>query len=442
MAITEEAMRSCVDSDARLSRPERFAACESETDVLVRMLAAERDQAQQELLAALRERDRARAQLSDAERRHESFLATLAHELRNPLAPIRSALQLMRMAAGDEATALAARTIIERQLKQLVRFIDDLMDVSRITHGQLELRKERVDLGTVIRLAVDSNHALLESRQQHLRINVPAEPLYVEADTTRLAQVFSNLLNNSAKFSDTHAEITVRAYREGGQAVVTVSDNGIGIERDMLVRVFDLFAPAQGARTVSSHTGLGVGLTLVKRLIELHGGTVHAHSDGPGQGSVFTVRLDLLLASECDAMLTASPARTHTTHPRIRILIADDNYDAAQSLALVLSMDGHEVCTANDGAEALELAEQFRPQVVLLDLGMPKLDGYETARRLRQRPWARSTRLFAVTGWGQEDDRQRTKQAGFHRHLVKPLDPEMLSELLTQVLEDHEIVEK
>jgi len=427
-------MRSSIGSDARRTWPEPFPAQDSDTDVAVSRLSAERDQAQQALLAALRERDCARAQLGDSDRRHEEFLATLAHELRNPLAPIRSALQLMRLAEGDEATALAARAIIERQLNQLVRFIDDLMDVSRITRGQLELRRGRVDLGTLIRSAVDSNRPLLESRQQHLRISVPAEPLFVDADTTRLAQVFSNLINNSAKFSDAHADITVRAAREGSQAVVTVADNGIGIERDVLTRVFDLFTQAQGGRT-TSHAGLGMGLTLVKRLVELHGGTVSAHSDGPGKGSVFTVRLDLLLASECDTMLTAPPARTQTTHPRIRILIADDNYDAAQSLALVLSLDGHEVCTANDGAEALQLAEDFQPQVVLLDLGMPKLDGYETARRLRQRPWAHATRLFAVTGWGQDDDRQRTRQAGFHRHLVKPLDPEMLSELLTQVLE-------
>ncbi len=257
--------------------------------------------------------------------------------------------------------------------------------------------------------------------------------MLVEADTPRLAQVFANLLNNGAKYSDAWADIRIRAVREGAQAVVSVCDRGIGIHADMLDRIFDMFTQVERPQP-SPHDGLGVGLTLVKRLVELHGGTVSAASGGAGAGSCFTVRLDLLpvLDEEAHPAPPASDAREGP--PRARILVADDNYDAAQSLALMLGMDGHEVRTAGDGLEALRVAEEFRPQLVLLDIGMPKLDGYETARRLRERPWSRSTQLFALTGWGQEEDRERARQAGFDRYLVKPVDPDALSQLLNQTL--------
>jgi signal transduction histidine kinase len=402
---------------------------ESELEAQLAVLQAERDRAERSLRSALIERDRARAALADAERRQDEFLATLAHELRNPLAPIRSALQVMRLAEGDQATAAAARAMIERQLRHLVRLIDDLMDVSRITQGKLELRKERVDLANAIRLAVETNRSLLESKQHHLRIDSSPQSLYVEGDLSRLAQAFGNLLNNSAKFSDPHAEIRVRAVREGPLVAVTVADTGFGIQPEMLSRVFEVFTHVERPRA-ASHDGLGVGLALVKHIIELHGGTVSAYSAGPGAGSSFTVRLALAGASAGDPGLPFTPGTTAGGAPRMRILIADDNYDAAQSLALMLGMDGHEVRTASNGLEALELADEFRPQVVLLDIGMPKLDGYETARQLRERPWGRSVLLFALTGWGQEDDKERARQAGFDRHLVKPLEPETLSELL------------
>jgi signal transduction histidine kinase/CheY-like chemotaxis protein len=395
--------------------------------------AAEYHETQEALEAALRERDAARVALSEADHRRDEFLATLAHELRNPLAPIRSAVQIMRMAEGDQATVAAARSMIERQLKHLVRLIDDLMDASRITRGKLELRRERVDLAAVIQIAVETNRSLLESKQQHLRLDLPADSLFVEADTTRLAQVFSNLLHNSAKFSDTRADISVRAVREGTQAVVTVTDSGIGIESGMLAQVFDMFTQLERSQW-APHDGLGVGLTLVKRLVELHGGTVSAHSDGVGKGSTFVVRLDLADATESRVTLPAAALQAGEGHTRARILIADDNHDAAQSLALMLGMEGHDVRTAGDGIEALKVAEEFHPQVALLDIGMPKMDGYETARRLKTRPWARHTLLFAQTGWGQEDHRQRAKEAGFHQHLVKPLDPEALIQLLDAVL--------
>jgi CheY-like chemotaxis protein len=310
----------------------------------------------------------------------------------------------------------------------------ELLDVSRITQGKLELRRARVDLGTMIQIAIEANRPLLESKQQHVRVECPPQPLYVEADMTRLVQVFSNLLNNSAKYSDSQTSISIRAVREGACAAVTVTDTGIGIEPDMLTRVFDLFEQtdrSQGA----PHVGLGIGLTLVKRLVELHGGTVSACSDGPGMGSSFTVRLALLDATAADTSLPVSANRVAGAHPHARILIADDNRDAARSLALMLAMEGHEVRTAYDGVEALQIAEEFHPEVGLLDIGMPKLDGYETARRLRRRPGGESVLLVAQTGWGQDDDKQRAKQAGFDRHLVKPLDPDALNQLLSQTLE-------
>ena len=402
---------------------------------LLETIVEERDQARHALEAAITERDRAHLALSDAERRKDEFLATLAHELRNPLAPIRSAVQIMRMAEGDQATTSAARAIIERQLKHLVRLIDDLMDVSRLTRGKLELRKERVDLATVLQIAIEINRPLLESKQQHVTVELPPEPLLVEADTARLAQVFANLLNNGAKYSDAWTDIAIQAMREGNQAVVKVRDRGVGVQVDMLERIFDMFTQVERP-TPSPHDGLGVGLTLVKRLVELHGGTVSAYSEGPGSGSCFTVRLNLLPTIDADAQPAPSADESPAGPPRARILVADDNYDAAQSLALMLGMDGHEVRTASDGLEALRVAEEFRPQLVLLDIGMPKLDGYETARRLRERPWSHATRLFALTGWGQEEDRERARQAGFDRHLVKPVDPDELTELLNQTLSD------
>jgi len=405
----------------------------AEPEAQVERLTEERDRARAALQSALHERDRAHAALQDAERRKDELLAVLAHELRNPLSPIRSAVQIMRMAEGDQATTAAARTIIERQLKHLVRLIDDLMDVSRITRGKLELRTERIDLAAVLRIAVEINRPLLESRQQHLTIALPEEALVVEADTTRLAQVFANLLNNGAKYSDAGAEIRINATREDARVSVRVRDHGIGIPRDMLERIFDMFTQVDRPQS-SPHDGLGVGLTLVKRLVELHSGSVYAESDGPGLGSCFTVRLHLASAPQTEADRLPSPREPPQGALRARILVADDNHDGAQSLALMLGMEGHDVRTASDGLEALRVAEEFRPQLVLLDIGMPKLDGYETARRLRERPWSRGTRLFALTGWGEEEDRERARRAGFDRHLVKPVDPELLSRLLDQAL--------
>jgi signal transduction histidine kinase/ActR/RegA family two-component response regulator len=423
------------------NRPSAYSR-EAALEASLERLVDERDQARHALAAAVAERDRAQAALHEADRRTalarerlDEFLATLAHELRNPLAPIRSAAQIMRMAEGDHATVSAARAIIERQLKHLVRLIDDLVDVSRIMRGKLELSRERVDLASVLQVAIETNRPLLESKQQHIKVELPAEPLIVEADTTRLAQVFANLLNNGAKYSDPRSDILIHAARTGGRAVVTITDRGAGIEREMLASIFDMFTRVERPQA-SPHDGLGVGLTLAKRIVELHGGSLSADSEGPGMGSVFTVELELMEACGEETRMAPAPGKAEDGSGRARILVADDNYDAAQSLALMLSMDGHEVRTAGDGLEALREAEEFRPQLVVLDIGMPKLDGYETARRLRERPWAAHTRLFALTGWGQEEDRERARQAGFDQHLVKPVDPETLSQLLSRTLSE------
>lgn len=423
------------------NRPSAFSR-ETALEASLERLVAERDQARQALAAAIAERDSAREALREADRRTalarerlDEFLATLAHELRNPLAPIRSAAQIMRMAEGDHATVSAARAIIERQLKHLVRLIDDLVDVSRITRGKLELTKERVDIASVLQTAIETNRPLLESKQQHIKMELPAEPLIVAADTTRLAQVFANLLNNGAKYSDPRSDIRIHAARVGARAVVTITDHGAGIDRELLASIFDMFTQFERPQP-SPHDGLGVGLTLVKRLVELHGGSVSAHSEGRGMGSTFTVELDLIEGSG-ETRAVPAPGKAQDGSGRARILVADDNYDAAQSLALMLSMDGHEVRTAGDGLEALRKAEEFRPQLIVLDIGMPKLDGYETARRLRERPWAAHTRLFALTGWGQEEDRERARRAGFDEHLVKPVDPEALSQLLNRTLSEN-----
>ncbi len=429
----EKSLQSRDESVARRAGRSAVSAGEAALEASLARAVEERDRAQQALQVTVVERDRACGALRDADRRQDEFLATLAHELRNPLAPIRSAVQIMRMAEGDDAMTSAARAIIERQIKHLVRLIDDLVDVSHITRGRLELRKEPVDLAGVVRIAVEINRALLESKQQHVTLELPAEPLVVEADATRLAQVFANLLNNGAKYSDPWAEIGIHAVRDGEHAIVTVTDRGIGIQSDLLEGIFDIFTQAARPQP-SPHDGLGVGLTLVKRLVELHGGSVSAYSAGPGMGSSFSVRLKLLETPRETPLPPPSIAKAGDRLPRARILVADDNYDAAQSLALMLGMEGHDVRTASDGIEALRVAEEFRPQLVLLDIGMPRLDGYETARRLRERPWAQALLLFALTGWGQEEDRERAHKAGFDRHLVKPVDPEALSQLLNQTL--------
>lgn len=373
---------------------------------------------------------RSEAALQETDRRKDEFLAILAHELRNPLAPLRNALQLLRLARGDKPILEQTVDIMDRQLQQMVRLIDDLLDISRITRGKIELRKERVELAAVIRDAVETGRPLIETAGHELTVIYPPEPISLDADPTRLAQVFANLLNNAAKYTPPGGHIRLTAERQGGEVIVKVSDTGIGIPADMLPRVFEIFT--QGDRSLErSQGGLGIGLSLVRGLVELHGGSVEAKSEGPGQGSEFSVRLAVHPAPR-KAQAAAEDGRPAAPAQR-RILVIDDNRDAADSLALLLSLQGNEVRTAYDGLEAVEAAAVFQPDVVLSDIGMPRLNGYEAAHRIREQCRGRRVVLVATTGWGQEEDRRRSTQAGFDFHLVKPVDLAALERLLDTV---------
>jgi CheY-like chemotaxis protein len=386
----------------------------------------------QRLLTVTAERDQLAALLRERESDQQDFFATLAHETRNPLAAMRSAVHVLRIADNDQALSRAARGMIERQVVQLARLIEDLTDVAQ---GQLELRCERASLEVLLHRAIDANRAALESRQQHLRLELPPGPIWLQVDSRRIVQVFSGILHNSSKFSEVGSEIRIRGSQDDKHLTVTISDDGAGITAERLPLVFEMFTRNRHGNR-DAPMGLGIGMTLARRLVELHGGKISAHSEGPGLGSRFVVQLSRMPAP----LLRAVPALTealaeNAQRPRARVLIVDDNRDGAQGLAMMLDLEGHEVRTAADGLEALAIAEEFQPQVVLLDIGMPGIDGYETARRLRTRPWAQSTRLFAQTGWGQEDDKRRARSAGFDRHLVKPIDPEELNRLLDEVCE-------
>ena len=376
----------------------------------------------------LREAER---KLSEADQKKDEFLAILAHELRNPLAPIRNGLQLMKLASSNREAVEKARSMMERQVGHMVRLIDDLLDLSRISQGNLELKQERIELAVVIRDAVETSQPLIEQMGHALDLAVPAVPIYLRGDMTRLAQVISNLLNNSAKYTERGGRIRLSAEQLGSEIVVTVEDNGVGIPTHMMSKVFEIFTQVDRS-SERSKGGLGIGLSLVQRLVELHGGSVQAHSEGMGRGSAFVVRLPAVLSlagvGHEDGKLEAVRSR-----PRLRILVVDDNQDAAASLAMLLSIMGNEAVTAHDGFEALEVAATFRPDVVLLDIGMPKLDGYEVCRRIRQQAWGKGMVLFALTGWGQEEDQRRSLVAGFDAHLVKPVLPAALEKLLAGV---------
>ena len=377
----------------------------------------------------LREAER---KLSEADQKKDEFIAVLAHELRNPLAPIRNGLKLMKLASNNPEAVEKARSMMERQVGHMVRLIDDLLDLSRITQGNLELKPERVELAMVIRNAVETSQPLIEQMGHALDLVVPTAPIYLRGDMTRLAQIISNLLNNSAKYTARGGRIRLSAEQLGNEIVVTVKDNGVGIPAHMIGKIFEIFTQVDRS-SEQAKSGLGIGLSLVQRLVELHGGSVEAHSEGIGRGSAFVVRLPVVLSlagvPHEDGELESVPSQ-----PRLRVLVVDDNQDAADSLAMLLSLMGNEAVTVHDGLEALEVAATFRPDVVLLDIGMPRLDGYEVCRRIRQQTWGKGMSLFALTGWGQEEDRRRSLAAGFDAHLVKPVSIEALEQLLAGVL--------
>jgi PAS domain S-box-containing protein len=364
--------------------------------------------------------------LKEADRCKDEFIATLAHELRNPLTPIRSCVQMFRLCAPGDRDFEWCRNLIEQQVAHMSRLVDDLLDISRITRNKLELKKEKIPLTQVLDGAVQSTRSVVEQRGHRLTVTTPPEPIEIVADTVRLTQVFVNLLHNAAKYTPQGGHIELTAEREGNVAVLRVKDNGIGLAPDKLPFIFGIFYQAERVYE-QGQGGLGIGLTLVKRLVEMHGGTVEARSAGLNQGSEFIVRLPVSLEESSPV-----PKKLQSPQSTIsrRILVVDDYPNAAESLARLLRWMGHEAYTALDGLEGVEAAERLRPDVVLLDIGMPKLNGYEAAARIRAQSWGKQILLVALTGWGQAEDRQRTQAAGFDVHLVKPLDHAKLLSLL------------
>jgi signal transduction histidine kinase/CheY-like chemotaxis protein len=383
--------------------------------------------AQQEI----RRREHAEAALRDSDRRKDEFLATLAHELRNPLAPIRQAALIAKTPTATEAQRRWSHDVIERQVHHMALLLDDLLDISRVSRGELALRTEMTDLAAIIDTAIETARPRIDSKRHALSIEMPAGPVRIEADATRLAQVISNLLNNAAKYTDPDGRICLRVERESDAVIISVSDNGIGIPAAAIGDLFKMFSQVKSAQD-RSDGGLGIGLALAKGLVALHGGTLQARSGGPGQGSEFIVRLP---APARAAPTAEAPNDAPSAPPQRvrRLLIADDNEDAAESLAALLRLDGHDVTVVGNGQQALEAIGLLRPDVALLDIGMPDISGYEVARRLREAPQNGqhgAVMLIAVTGWGQERDKREAREAGFDHHLTKPIEPDALLALL------------
>ncbi len=368
-------------------------------------------------------------ELSASNRKLNEFLATLAHELRNPMSPIRVGLELIRIADHDVVAIQNARAMMERQALQMVRLIDDLLDLSRITQGKLTLRQAQVNLADVLGMAVDSIQAAASEAKHELELVLPDEPILLVGDPNRLAQVFANILNNAVKYTRPHGHITISARRELEYAIVSIKDNGLGIPATMQRSIFEMFT--QIDRSIEhGYSGLGIGLTLVKRLVELHNGLISVHSEGENRGSEFVVRLPCKIAKENRFNQGGAPVVEHLRH---RILIVDDNRDSATLLGLVLKVLGNETALAFDGQEAVNMASTFRPDIVLMDIGMPRKNGYEAAQEIRQSEWGKKIVLVALTGWGQEDDKKRTHEAGFDYHLTKPPEPAEIQRILDSI---------
>jgi signal transduction histidine kinase/ActR/RegA family two-component response regulator len=412
-----------------LAPPVRGSDEVAQLDRAFRRMADEIEQDTQTLERRIGERTaelaRANEALREADRRKDDFVTMLAHELRNPLAPVRNAVQMLKMPGLGRDTAREACDMMERQVAHLVRLVDDLLDVSRVTRGVIELRREHVDLAAIFAGAVEAAQPMFNARGHEAIVSMPSEPIVLDADPVRLAQVVTNLLVNAAKYTPPTGRIWLTGGRDGPDAVVRVRDSGAGIDPEFLPRVFDLFSQADRS-LARTRGGLGIGLMLVRRLVELHGGTVSASSPGVGQGSEFVVRLPALPAgvAECHRP-TETPSAA--AGPARRVLVVDDNVDAAESSAFLLRFSGHQVEIAHDGEAALRAVRDFRPEVVLLDIGLPGMSGYDVARELRARPECEGLVLAAVTGYGQDDDRRRAREAGFDYHLTKPLDPDTLT---------------
>jgi PAS domain S-box-containing protein len=382
------------------------------------------------ILRDITERKRSEEQLAEANQRKDEFLAMLAHELRNPLAPILNVIQVFKQEGDGKKHLKEATGMVERALGRIVRIVDDLLDMSRITRGKIELRKERLPLQTAVQQAVESVHPFIESRKHELSVSLPPEAVWLEADPVRIEQILVNLLNNAAKYTEPGGKIWLSAERLGNDCVVRVRDTGIGISPEMLPRIFELFVQADKSLD-RAQGGLGIGLTLVKRLVEMHGGAVEAHSGGVGQGSEFVVRLRAVPEV---AGVKPEDAPTQRAKPRkaLRILVVDDSVDTAASLAMLLRLWGHEVKTEHTGPKALQTAVSERPDVVLMDIGLPGMEGCQVAERIREHKDLADTELIAISGYGQEADQRRSHKAGFNHHLVKPVDPAKLQELLSR----------
>ncbi len=377
------------------------------------------------------------AELRDADRRKDEFLATLAHELRNPLAPIRNSLQILKMPRVDADTVARSLDMMERQVQYLVRLVDDLLDVSRVMRGKIELRRQRIELATVVARAVEMVQSVVDGQGHRLSVRLPPDSLPIDADPVRMAQVVGNLVTNAAKYTEVNGDIWVTAERDCDTAILRIRDNGIGIAPTMLPRIFELFVQVDHAST-KAQGGLGIGLTLVKNLVEMHNGTVEARSEGLGKGSEFVVRLPIAkqVIDRGEGGELGSQRQPLPLPSGHRLLVVDDNQDAANSLAVLLRLQGHEVRVVFSGVAALEIAQGYLPDLVFLDIGMPGMDGYEVARRMRQQPGLEKVVLAALTGWGQPEDRRRTAEAGFEHHLVKPPEPRSLEIALAVLTPD------
>jgi signal transduction histidine kinase/two-component SAPR family response regulator len=402
-------------------------------NVSLQQANAELERANAALQGEVTVRSRAEDALRQADRHKDEFLAMLAHELRNPLAPIRNAVHLMRMKALQDPQMCLARDVIERQLSQLTRLVDDLLDVSRITRGKINLTRQPLKVSELIARAVETVEPIIQGRSQVLTVELPEQPPVVDGDCMRLTQAIANVLGNAAKYTDAGGSIVLQVCARARDVEIRVRDTGIGIPAEVLPKIFDLFTQLD-QRMERPQSGLGIGLALVRRLVEMHGGSVSAHSEGAGRGSEFVICLPLMTPAVLPAVGDQLTAEYQAARPQHRrILVADDNLDALESLAALLALNGHEVHRAQDGAAALQAAMRHRPEVIFLDIGMPQMDGYEVARRIRAHEWGKELLLIAVTGWGQESDRQRSFAAGFDFHLVKPVDLEKLNQLLSKV---------
>lgn len=374
-------------------------------------------------------RRKAEDALRNAARTKDEFLATLAHELRNPLAPLRNAIEILNLQGVQTPESQWALDIMSRQMKQMTRLIDDLLDIARITGNKLELKKEVIALADILRVAIETSKPLIESSGHSFSISIPEGNVYLKGDIVRIAQAISNLLNNAAKYTESGGSIWLNAECRGREVVIMVRDSGIGIAAEMLPHVFDMFRQAE--HMPGAKGGLGIGLTLAKRLIKMHGGSIQVDSKGTGKGSTFVVHLPIHVTEAISRTETDEHEASEATP--MRILIVDDNEDAVSTLNMMLHLAGHQTRTARDGIEAVDIANTYRPNVVLLDIGMPRMNGYEAAETIRKQSWGQNMALIAMTGWGQESDRKKSKEAGFNEHLVKPVDPQILFRILRRI---------